>query len=194
MADEVCEALRLDRLLLVPAAQPPHKPATELAPAAHRYRMTTLAVREHPRFEVSDVEVKRSGPSYTVDTLTALQDRGRLHLIIGSETFLDLLNWREPRRVATLARLVVIPRNGMGFDPETPAALKVMRELGLPGFVPASVESSDDPAPILVHAASLPISGSDLRRRAREGRSLAFRMPEPVVSYIRDQQLYRLEA
>ena len=194
MADEVCEALRLDRLLLVPAAQPPHKPAAELAPAAHRYRMTALAVREHPRFEVSDVEVERSGPSYTVDTLTALQDRGRLHLIIGSETFLDLLNWREPRRVATLARLVVIPRNGMGFDPETPAALKVMRELGLPGFVPASVEPSDDPAPILVHAASLPISGSDLRRRAREGRSLAFRMPEPVVSYIRDQQLYRLEA
>jgi len=194
VADEVCEALRLDRLLLVPAAQPPHKPATELAPAAHRYRMTTLAVREHPRFEVSDVEVKRSGPSYTVDTLTALQDRGRLHLIIGSETFLDLLNWREPRRVAALARLVVIPRNGMGFDPETPAALKVIRELGLPGFVPASVGPSDDPAPILVHAASLPISGSDLRRRAREGRSLAFRMPEAVVSYIRDQQLYRPEA
>ena len=194
MADEVCEALRLDRLLLVPAAQPPHKPATELAPAAHRYRMTALAVREHPRFEVSDVEVKREGPSYTVDTLTALQDRGRLHLIIGSETFLDLLNWREPRRVAALARLVVIPRNGMGFDPETPAAIKVMRELGLPGFVPPSAGPSDDPAPILVHAASLPISGSDLRRRAREGRSLAFRMPEVVVSYIRDRQLYRPEA
>jgi nicotinate-nucleotide adenylyltransferase len=194
VADEVCEALRLDRLLLVPAAQPPHKSPAELAPAAHRYRMTALAVREHPRFEVSDVEIKRSGPSYTVDTLTALQDRGRLHLIIGSETFLDLLNWREPRRVAALARLVVIPRNGMGFDPETPAALKVMRELGLPGFVPAGVEPSDDPAPLLLHAASLPISGSDLRRRAREGRSLAFRMPEVVVSYIRDQQLYRPEA
>ena len=193
VADEVCEALRLDRLLLVPAAQPPHKPAAELAPAAHRYRMTALAVREHPRFEVSDVEIRRSGPSYTVDTLTALQDRGRLHLVIGSETFLDLLSWREPRRVATLARLVVIPRNGMAFDPETPAALKVMRELGLPGFVPAGVEPSDDPAPILLHAASLPISGSDLRRRAREGRSLAFRMPEAVVSYIRDQQLYRPE-
>jgi nicotinate-nucleotide adenylyltransferase len=194
VADEVCEALRLDRLLLVPAAQPPHKPAAELAPAAHRHRMTALAVREHPRFEVSDLEIKRSGPSYTVDTLAALQDRGRLHLIIGSETFLDLLSWREPRRVAALARLVVIPRNGMGFDPETPAALKVMRELGLAGFVPAGAELSDDPAPILLHAASLPISGSDLRRRAREGRSLAFRMPEAVVSYIRDQRLYRPEA
>jgi nicotinate-nucleotide adenylyltransferase len=194
VADEVCEVLRLDRLLLVPAAQPPHKPATELAPAAHRYQMTVLAVREHPRFEVSDVEVKRSGPSYTVDTLTALQGRGRLYLVIGSETFLDLLNWREPRRVAALARLVVIPRNGMGFDPETPAAVKVLRELGLPGFVPAPGEPAEDPAPILLHAASLPISGSDLRRRAREGRSLAFRMPEAVVAYIRDQQLYRPEA
>jgi nicotinate-nucleotide adenylyltransferase len=194
VADEVCESLALDRLLLVPAAQPPHKPAAELAPAAHRYRMTALAVRDHPRFEVSDVEIKRSGPSYTVDTLAALQDRGRLHLVIGSETFLDLLSWREPRRVAALARLVVIPRNGMAFDPETPAALKVMRELGLPGFVRAGVEPQDDPAPMLLHAASLPISGSDLRRRAREGRSLAFRMPEAVVSYIRDQHLYRPEA
>ncbi len=194
MADEVCETLRLDRLLLVPAAQPPHKPAAELAPAVHRYRMTALAVREHPRFEVSDVEVKRSGPSYTVDTLTALQDRGRLYLIIGSETFLDLLNWREPRRVAALARLVVIPRNGMGFDPETPAALKVLRELGLPGFARDLTDPTESPAPLLVYAASLPISGSDLRRRAREGRSLAFRMPESVVAYIREHQLYRPEA
>lgn len=194
MADEVSEALRLDRVLLVPAAQPPHKSATELAPAAHRYRMTALAVRDHPRFEVSDVEVQRSGPSYTVDTLTALRDRGRLYLIIGSETFLDLLNWREPRRVAALARLVVVPRNGMGFDPETPAAIKVLRELGLSGFVPAGADTSEEGAPILVHASSLPISGSDLRRRAREGRSLAFRMPEAVVSYIRDQHLYPPEA
>lgn len=194
MADEVCEALRLDRLLLVPAAQPPHKPATELAPAPHRYQMTALAVREHPRFEVSDVEIKRSGPSYTVDTLTALQHRGRLHLIIGSETFLDLLNWREPRRVAALARLVVIPRNGQGFAPEMPAALKILRELGLPGFARDLTEACDGPAPLLLHAASLPISGSDLRRRAREGRSLAFRMPESVVAYIRDHRLYRPEA
>ena len=194
MADEVCETLRLDRLLLVPAAQPPHKPLTELAPAGDRYRMTALAVREHPRFEVSDVEVTRSGPSYTVDTLTVLQPRGRLHLIIGSETFLDLLNWRDPQRVAALARLVVIPRNGLGFDPEAPAAIKVLRELGLPGFVPALAEPPDGGAPLLLHAASLPISGSDLRRRAREGRSLAFRMPDPVAAYVRDHQLYRPEA
>ena len=194
MADEVCEALRLDRLLLVPAAEPPHKPPSELAPAGDRFAMTELAVREHPRFEVCDLEVRRRGPSYTVDTLTELHDRGRLYLIIGSETFLDLLNWKEPRRVAALARLVVIPRNGMGFDPETPAALKVMRELGLPGFARALDDEPAGAAPLLLHTASLPISGSDLRRRAREGRSLAFRMPEAVVDYIRSHRLYRPEA
>jgi nicotinate-nucleotide adenylyltransferase len=190
----VCEALQLDRLLFVPAAQPPHKPPTELAPAIHRFRMTALAVREHPRFEVSDVEIKRSGTSYTVDTLSELQERGRLYLIIGSETFLDLLSWKDPRRVAALARLVVIPRNGLDFDPEAPAAVKVLRELGLPGFVRSLADSPDGAAPLLQHAASLPISGSDLRRRAREGRSLAFRMPDAVVAYIRDHQLYRPEA
>jgi nicotinate-nucleotide adenylyltransferase len=194
VADDVCETLGLDRVLLVPAAQPPHKPLTELAPAADRYRMTELAVRGHPRFEVSDVEVTRSGPSYTVDTLTALRPRGRLHLIIGSETFLDLLNWKDPGRVVALARLVVIPRNGMDFDPETPAAVKVLRELALPGFVPAAVDVPDGAAPLLLYAASLPISGSDLRRRAREGRSLAFRMPDAVAAYLRDHHLYRPEA
>lgn len=181
-------------MLFVPAAQPPHKPPTELAPAFHRYQMTALAVREHPRFEVSDVEIERRGTSYTVDTLAALRERGRLYLIIGSETFLDLLTWKDPRRVASLARLVVIPRNGMGFDPETPAALKVLRELGLPGFSRAVPGAPEGDGPLLLEAASLPISGSDLRRRAREGRSLAYRMPDSVVSYIRDHQLYRSEA
>src|SRR5262249_33868530 len=157
---------------------------------ADRYRMTALAAREHPRFEVSDVEVTREGTSYTVDTLLALRDRGRLHLVIGSETFLDLLRWKDPQRAAALARLVVIPRHGMSVGPEAPAAVKVLRELGLPGFVPAREAAAGD-APLLLHAASLPISGSDLRRRAREGRSLAFRMPDAVAAYVRDHRLYR---
>jgi nicotinate-nucleotide adenylyltransferase len=204
IADEICEVLGLDRVLFVPAAQPPHKPARDLAPARDRFQMTALAVREHPRFEVSDMELRRAGPSYTVDTLAALRDRGDLHLLIGSETFLDLLNWKDPWRVARLARLVVVPRSSTDFDVDAPAAQKVLKELGLPGFVHAVGEGGEVPfpatvttglaAPLLVHAASLPISGSDLRRRAREGRSLAYRMPESVVAYIRDQRLYGPEA
>jgi len=183
LADELCEALALDRVLFVPAAVPPHKPASELASAEHRYRMTELAVSEHPRFSVSDVELRRGGPSYTVDTLRALRDEGELHLLIGSETFLDLLTWRAPREVARPARLVVVPRTGSDFNPEAPAAQKVFQELGLSAFGSAD-------GPVLYRAASLPISGSDLRRRARDGRSLAYRMPEPVAAYIRLHQLY----
>ena len=200
VADEICEALDLDRIVFVPAAHPPHKPAADLAPARDRYEMTALAVREHPRFEVSDIELQRSGPSYTVETLAASRGRGDLHLLIGSETFLDLLSWREPGEVARLARLVVVPRNSMGFDPESPPAQKVLAALGLPPFVrvihgdtPPGEETSTR-APLLVRASSLPISGSDLRRRAREGRSLAFRMPEPVAAYIRQHRLYRADA
>src|SRR5262249_37380712 len=109
-------------------------------------------------------------------------DEGALYLLIGSDTFLDLLSWREPRRVGRLARLVVVPRTGGDFDPEAPAAQKVLHELGLPPF-------GDVAGPVLYHAASLPISGSDLRRRAREGRSLAYRRPEPVPAYTRKHRL-----
>jgi len=200
LADEICEVLELDRLLFVPAGQPPHKPAKDLAPARDRFQMTALAVREHPRFEACDVEFRRAGPSYTVHTLEALRDRGDLHLVMGSETFLDLLNWREPAQIVRLARLVIVPRNGTVFDPETPAVVKVLKELGLPdllsvttdGTWPFSSAAEASPrSPLLVRAASLPISGSDLRRRAREGLSLAYRMPAPVAAYVKDRGLYR---
>ena len=196
VADDVAETLDLDRVIFVPAAVPPHKPASELAPAEHRFAMTRLAVEEHPRFEVSDLELRRRGPSYTVDTLAELKPRGDLALLIGSETFLDLLAWREPRRVARLARLCVIPRHGTDFDPESPAAQKVLAELGLPGFLrvtwpaPVPAAAGEAPAPLLVAAASLPVSASDLRRRAREGRSLAYRMPAAVSAYLRAHRLY----
>jgi nicotinate-nucleotide adenylyltransferase len=187
VADDIAETLGLDRVLFVPAAVPPHKPVSELAPAVHRFAMTRLAVAEHPRFEVSDVELRRSGPSYTVDTLEALRPRGDLHLIIGSETFLDLLSWHEPRRLPGLARLVVVPRSGNAFDPTAPAAQKVLTELALGPFT----RPGEDGRAVLTEAASLPISGSDLRKRARTERSLAYRMPAAVVAYIREHGLYR---
>ena len=181
LADEVAEALSLDRVLFVPAAAPPHKPAAQLAPASDRHAMVELAVAGHPKFEVSDIELRRTGPSYTVDTLEALRlPRPELFLLMGSETFLDLLTWRAPRRVAQLAQLAVVPRLGSVFDPESAAARKVVHEIGEEPFV--------------VHATSLPISASDLRRRARDGRSLAYRLPPAVGDYIQARRLYRGES
>jgi nicotinate-nucleotide adenylyltransferase len=190
-AADVCEALALDQVLFVPAALPPHKPAADMAPAHDRFEMTRLAVAAHPRFSVSEIEMSRPGPSYMVDTLRALAERGddALHLLIGSETFLDLPRWKAPREVASLARLAVVPRAGGGFDPGGAAARAVLDELDLAPFT----RDAAGPArvPVLVEAASLPISGSDLRRRVREGRSLAYRMPDPVIGYIRRQGLYQ---
>jgi nicotinate-nucleotide adenylyltransferase len=192
-ADEVLEQLGLDRVLFVPAASPPHKPAAQLAPAADRFEMVRLAIAGHPRFAVSDVELRRSGPSYTIDTLDALAAGGDvLFLVVGSETFLDLLNWREPRRIARVARLVVIPRAGSAFDPESAAAQKVLREIGIEGgFVHvAAGEATPARGVIIAHVTSLPLSASELRRRVHEGRSLAFRLPPAAAEYIRARGLY----
>ena len=142
--------------------------------------MVQLAIAGHPKFAVSDLELRRSGPSYTVDTLDALRiPREELFLIVGSETFLDLLTWRTPRRVAGLAQIVVVPRAGSAFDPESAAVRKVVHEI------------RDEP--LIVRAISLPISASDLQRRAREGRSIAYRLPEAVAAYIQANRLYRAD-
>jgi nicotinate-nucleotide adenylyltransferase len=180
LADDVREQLALDRVVFMPAGVPPHKPAGDIAPAADRYAMVQRAIADNPAFEVSDLELRRSGPSYTVDTLAALGvPRAELFLVIGSETFLDLLSWRDPRGVAARCRLAVVPRTGSAFDRESDASRKVVREIGL---------EMDDV--LVVHATSLPISASALRARAAEGRSLRYRVPPAVEAYIAERRLY----
>lgn len=195
LADEVLEALGLDRVLFVPAAVPPHKSPAHLAPIADRYAMVQLATAGNPRFAVSDLELRRPGPSYTVDTLDALGPTGdTLFLLLGSETFLDLLTWREPRRIGRLARLVIVPRVGSPFDPEGAAAQKVVRELGIEGgFVHVTSAAVPDRGVLVVHATSLPISASELRRRVRDGRSVTYRLPPAVIDYIHTHRLYRAD-
>jgi len=195
LADHVLELLGLDRVLFVPAAVPPHKPAARLAPARDRHEMVALAIAGHPRFAVSDIELRRDGPSYTVDTLEALATTGdTLFLLLGSETYLDLLSWRAPRRIAELARLVVVPRTDSPFDPDSAAAQKVLRELGVEGgFVSVGEGAAPERGVLIARATSLPISASDLRQRVREGRSLAYRVPPPIIDVIRARGLYRAD-
>lgn len=194
LADDLLEILGLDRVLFVPAKHPPHKDPTRLAPAEDRLAMVRLATAGRRGFEVSDIELTRPGPSYTIDTLAALARPGEtLYLIVGSETFLDLLSWREPRRVAQLARLVIVPRVGSPFDADSEPAQKVLRELGVEGGFTHVDGDGRVPARgvIVSRAASMPISASELRRRVREGRSLAFRLPPAVAQYIADHHLYQ---
>jgi nicotinate-nucleotide adenylyltransferase len=190
LADEVREALALARVIFMPAGAPPHKPGHGLASADDRHAMVQLATADNPAFEVSDLERRRTGPSYTVDTVEALDvPAGDLFLVIGSETFLDLLSWREPRRIAARCRIVVIPRAGSSFDPESAAAQKVVREIGADGIARAD-GGVPERGVIVVHATSLPLSASEIRARAAAGRSLAYRVPPAVAEYIARRHLY----
>ena len=193
LADDLLEILTLDRVLFVPAKHPPHKDPSRLAAPEERLAMVRLATEGHRGFEVSDMELARPGPSFTVDTLAALARPGQaLFLVVGSETFLDLLAWRDPRRVAQLAQLVIVPRVGSPFDTASEAAQKVLREIGVEGgFTTVDGGRVPDRGVIVSRAASMPISASELRRRVREGRSLAFRLPPVVADYIRARGLYR---
>jgi nicotinate-nucleotide adenylyltransferase len=193
LADDLLEILTLDRVLFVPAKHPPHKDPTRLALPEDRLAMVRLGTAGHRGFEVSDMELARPGPSFTVDTLEALARPGEtLFLVVGSETFLDLLAWRDPRRVAQLARLVIVPRVGSPFDTEGEVARKVLREIGVEGgFTTVDGGRVPERGVIVSRAASMPISASELRRRVREGRSLAFRLPPAVADYIRAHGLYR---
>lgn len=191
LAADVRECLALDRVVFMPAGVPPHKPGAGLASAADRYAMVRLAIADNPAFEASDLELRRPGPSYTVDTLEAMGVApSELFLVIGSETFLDLLSWREPRRIATLCRIVVIPRTDSAFDPDATAARKVAHEIGVDSFTTAGGGVVPDRGVIVVHATSLPISASELRARAGAGRSLAYRVPAAVAEYVVRGRLY----
>ena len=199
LADEISERLTVDTLIFVPASRPPHKPERELAPARDREAMVRLAIADHPVFSVSTIELDREGLSYSVETVEALSsgfgEDARLFFLIGGETFLDLPSWKEPDRLARNCTLTVVPRHGSPFDPESPAARKVLALLGKRRW---NVLPQEGPPPpvgdeevLLVRATSLPISASELRRRAREERSLRYRVPPAVAAYITAHGLYR---
>ncbi|HEY4752203.1 MAG TPA: nicotinate-nucleotide adenylyltransferase [Candidatus Limnocylindrales bacterium] len=177
VAEEAREALGLERVVFMPAFAPPHKPGRPVTAPEHRLAIVRLAVADNAAFEVSEAEIRRGGPSFTVDTLADLRDDGLAEpwLILSSEALAGLPEWRQPERVLSLARLAVVPR--VGFDPLGPAWL----EARYPG---AAERVRFLPGPLL------PISGSVVRRRAAAGRSVRYLVPDAVAAYIAQHRLY----
>ncbi len=172
VAQDVVEALELDALYFVPAGMPPHKRDEPMSPARLRLEMVRAAVRDDLRLHASGIEVRREGPSYTVDTLRELEGRpgsGRLFFVMGVDQFAELHTWKEPEEVARLARLVVITREG--DDPE-------------------SVDPGVDVAYDFVPVTRIDISSTRIRERVREGRPIRYLVPEAVRRIIERQRLY----
>jgi len=185
IAEQVREALGLDRVLFVPAAMPPHKLDEAVTPAADRVAMVELAIAGNPAFSVSRVELERDGPSYTADTLAELTDEAahqgvarELYFILSTEALHGLHDWHEPERVLELAHLAVVPRPGAPLPDAT----------WLAANLPGGAASTERVA--CVDTLPLAHSASDVRARAAAGHSIRYLVPPAVEAYIRDHRLY----
>ena len=165
-AEAAMECSALDRVLFVPTGEPPHRPPT-VASAEDRLEMCKLAIAGESRFEVSDIELRRGGRSYTVDTLRELHRRfpdDELFLIVGWDAARLLGTWRDPDQVRRLATIVIVTRPGSG----TP----------------------DEKAGVLCERPTPDISGSQLRRAIARGEDVSGRVPAAVAAYISMHGLY----
>jgi nicotinate-nucleotide adenylyltransferase len=196
-AEEVLEALQLDRMIFIPSATPPHKPHhadDPIAPAAQRLEWVELAIRDNPRLSVDPLEIHRGGSSYSVDTLRALAPSlapEKPVFTIGQDAFVEMGSWREPEALFELAHFAVITR--------PPIHLSSLVDC-LPRCVRGHFQISDDGHSAVHHLANtwvrllaipaLDISSSAIRSRLRAGQSLRYLLPPAVAEAIEKSGAY----
>ena len=176
MAEAAADCAGLDRVLLVPAGVPPHR-AAATASARDRLAMVRLAVAGHPRLEASDVELRRPGPSYTLDTLLTLtreRPRGELYLLLGWDAAREIRAWHAPDEVLRLARPVIVSRPGY--------AVPTGRDLAAAGIEPTWA--------ILCDVRTPDVDSTDVRQLVFDGGSLAGLLDPAVEAYLRSHRLY----
>jgi nicotinate-nucleotide adenylyltransferase len=177
-AQEAYIQLELDRVVLIPAGTPPHKPVEEEPGPTHRLELCRLAIQgDERRFEVSDIEVAREGPSYTVDTLELLHDQApdsELFLIVGGDIAAGLPDWYEPQRVLSLATPAIAQRPGTERAAIDHALARV------PGGDRA----------YFFRMPEIGVSSTMVRDRVFEGQPIRYLVPETVAAYIARHRLY----
>jgi nicotinate-nucleotide adenylyltransferase len=178
IAEDARVYLRLEKVLFVPAYQPPHKPQGSYSTFEYRVRMVELAIARNPDFALSLIETKLPVPSYTTDTMQALQAQlgadAELYFIIGMDSLANILTWHKPKDLLRLCRIVVAERAGYQVD-------IAKLEKGLPGLR----ERMD-----LIDTPELSISSTDLQRRVRCGLPIRYQVPSAVERYIYRHRLY----
>jgi nicotinate-nucleotide adenylyltransferase len=165
--------LGLERIIFVPSARPPHKSENEVSPIEHRLEMVRLAIEGNPRLSLSDLELRRPEPSYTVDTIRQFrQELGpeeRISFIMGADSLAQLATWKEPNELAASCELVVFSRPGADISIADPGLGDAVRVLETP---------------------LIEVSSSDIRERVRSGLSIRYLVPDRVIAYIEEKNLY----
>ena len=171
LARRALKQFKLNQVLFIPAARPPHKKKTRsLTPIKHRFEMVRLVVKACSKFKVSKLEMKRKGPSYTVDTLKSLQKKfpkAKLYLILGQDAYAGVDEWKQPETIRLLAHFIVAKRPGD----------RVAKKTG--GWVS------------WIRMPLCPISSSEIRKTVKCGRELDDYLPQAVNRYIQRHRLYR---
>lgn len=178
-AEAVRENFALDEILFIPAARPPHKVSSNVTDERHRLTMTTLATHSNKFFRVSDMELKRTGLSYTFDTMNELHKTfGRsteLFFIIGADSLADLSKWHEARELVSKCHFIATTRPGIDVDFSA-----------VEKFFGAAAHEH-------IHRTTTPgieISSTDIRERVKARRSIKYLVPEVVEEYILREELY----
>ncbi len=179
IAEEAREKLGLDRVIFIPAPQPPHKLDEPVTPLQDRVAMLRLSLRNNPYFSLSLVEAERPGPSYTVDTLRVLRaeypPEAELFFIMGMDSLVQLPTWHEPRELIALCMLAVLRRPGYAAD-----LLALDRQI--PGIASRVV---------FIPAPEIDLSSSELQAQVRAGESIRYLVPDGVAEYIAEHKLYQ---
>lgn len=177
LAERARDELSLDLVLFVPAGDPWRKSHREITPAEHRLAMLQLAVEGNDAFGVSDLEIRREGPTYTADTLAVLAAErldDEFYFIVGADALADMPNWHEPERIVEHARLAVAPRDVQEAN---------IAALALPAIAGRIVQFTMPP---------LAVSSTEVRERIAAGRSVRYLVGDRVLDYIGERGLYRV--
>jgi nicotinate-nucleotide adenylyltransferase len=182
MAEAVRSEYELEKVIFIPASVPPHKRNRHIAPAEDRYRMAVLATESNPYFAVSDMELRRPGPSYSIDTVRAFQEKygedTDFFFIIGADVIPDMGTWNRIEKLLEICEFVAAQRPGCN-----PNEIELKKQFGELGE--KHIHTLETP--------EFEISSTDIRERLRKGHSIRYIVPPKVEEYIYQKGLYKDE-
>jgi nicotinate-nucleotide adenylyltransferase len=200
-AEEVKEKLGLNKIIFVPSGNPPLKDK-ELADAKHRYKMVKLAISKNHSLAVSDIEYKKKGKSYSVDTIEKLRciyPGARLYFIAGIDAFIDIPNWWQPERLVSLADFIVISRpafkfTGLASSPYLRINKNILKKLDAAKLQTYKTKLKSGRDIIMLHITPVEISATGIRKLIKRGKSIKYLLPEEVESYIITHKIYKVKS